>query len=98
MNANFFPYEIGLGGVIVAVASFLLGREFGRLAPRSRAPLRMSRIEPIPPAATNRHAPVNPIRRLDELEVLRDLGILTGEEFESEKHKLRTLWTVSSSR
>lgn len=98
MSANFLPYEIGLGGLIVAVASFFLGREFGRLVPRSRAPLPLSRLEPIPPAATNRQAPVNPIRRLDELEVLRDLGILTREEFESEKHKLRTLWTVSSSR
>jgi hypothetical protein len=83
MSGNLFPFEIGLGGLIVAVASFLLGREFGRMS--------------IPRDTTKGYPPVNPIRRLDELEVLRDLGILTKEDFESEKHKLRTLWTVSNS-
>jgi hypothetical protein len=98
-TAGLFPYEIGLGGLIVAAASFFLGREFGRAAmlPRPRPTLPVSRVEPIPSSAISRQAPVNPIRRLDELEVLRDLGILTGEEFETEKQKLRTLWTVSSS-
>jgi hypothetical protein len=96
MIADLFPYEIGLGGVVVAVVSFFLGREFGLIsrAPRWKAPLPVSRIEPIRSSANQ---PLNPIRRLDELEVLRDLGILTREEFETEKHKLRTLWAVSSS-
>ena len=33
--------------------------------------------------------PVNLIKRLDDLEKLRDLGVLTPEEFETEKNKLR---------
>ena len=34
---------------------------------------------------------MNPIKRLDELEKLMDLGVLSREEFEREKDKLRSL-------
>jgi hypothetical protein len=87
-TADLFPYEIGLGGLIAVTAAFLLGRMCRPAAPRRQAaPLTPS--EPI--RSSNAGRPINLIRRLDELEKLRDLGILSGEEFETEKHKLRKL-------
>jgi len=42
-----------------------------------------------PPAAPAQ--PMNLIQRLDELEKLKERGILTPEEFEREKAKLRSM-------
>jgi hypothetical protein len=42
-----------------------------------------------PTRVESRVKPTNLIRRLDELETLLDLGVLTREEFETEKDKLR---------
>jgi hypothetical protein len=67
------PYEIGVGGLLAVSAAFLLGR----MSRPSR------KVAPVPPP------PINLIRRLDELEKLMDLGVLTPEEFETEKDKLR---------
>jgi hypothetical protein len=75
-------YEIGLGGLVAVAAAFLLGR-------MSRAANKVPPALPVQPQ--NPVRPTNLIRRLDELEQLMDLGILTPEEFESEKDKLRNL-------
>jgi hypothetical protein len=74
------PYELGLGGVVAVAAAFLLGR-------MSRPANKLPPAPPAPPP--NPIRPTNLIRRLDELEQLMDLGVLTPEEFEAEKDKLR---------
>ena len=76
------PYEIGVGGLVAVAAAFLLGRRSGRAGKAPLAP---------PPPPVNPVRPSNLIRRLDELEQLMELGVLTREEFETEKDKLRHL-------
>jgi len=81
-NGDWFPYEIGLGGLVAVAAAFQLGRMCRPTRPGVSTPARA--IE-----AISAVRPTNLIRRLDELETLMDLGILTREEFETEKDKLR---------
>ncbi len=81
-NSNMLLYEIGLGVLILGAAAFLLMR--------SRRPAAVAPPAPPPPPATPAPA-MNLIQRLDELEKLKERGILTPEEFEREKAKLRSM-------
>lgn len=75
-------YEIGLGVLIVGAAAFLFMR--------SRRPAAMAAAGSTP-AVHEAAPPMNLIQRLDELEKLKERGILTPEEFEREKAKLRSM-------
>jgi hypothetical protein len=81
-SGGLLPFEVGLGGLVAVAAAFWLGR-------MCRPAHRVSPVLPLAP--TNPIRPVNLIRRLDELEHLTHLGVLTPEEFEIEKDKLRKL-------
>jgi hypothetical protein len=89
-TVGLFPYEIGLGGLIAVTAAFFLGR-MCRPSRAKPVPAPIQPTRPIEPPSSNAGRPINLIRRLDELEKLRDLGVLTPEECEVEKHKLRRL-------
>jgi|HubBroStandDraft_1064217.scaffolds.fasta_scaffold00450_14 hypothetical protein len=80
-SPNILPYEIGLGVLIMGAAAFLLLRR--------RRPAGVVAPGPPPPVAPA--PPMNLIQRLDELEKLKERGILTQEEFEREKGKLRSM-------
>jgi hypothetical protein len=99
-TADLLPYEIGLGVLILAAAAFLLARRRkpARLAPPPPPPPpAMPPVPPpLPPAAQPappqaQTPPMNPIQRLDELEKMMAVGILSREEFEKEKDKLRSM-------
>jgi hypothetical protein len=76
-SPSMLVYELGLGVVILGAAGFLFMR--------SRRPASSSATSASP------GPPVNLIQRLDELEKLKERGILTQEEFEREKAKLRSM-------
>jgi len=78
---NMLLFEIGLGILIVGAAAFLFMR--------SRRPAAL--VPPVPPPPSAPAPPMNLIQRLDELEKLKERGILTPEEFEREKAKLRSM-------
>jgi len=82
---NLLPFEIGLGVLIVGALAFwfLRSRRTPAMVPPAPLP------QPPPPAAPA--PPLNLIQRLDELEKLKERGILTQEEFEREKAKLRSM-------
>jgi hypothetical protein len=63
------------------------------LSPQAPAPQAPQAAAPQAPAWSpqTQSIPINPIRRLDELEKLMDLGVLSREEFEMEKDKLRSM-------
>ena len=84
-NSNMLLIEIGLGVLIVGAAAFLFMR--------SRRPAAVVPPAPVPsvPPPTAPAQPMNLIQRLDELEKLKERGILTPEEFEREKAKLRSM-------
>jgi len=97
---NLLVYESGLGVLILGAAGFLFMRSRRPagvvppgppppMAQAARPPEVQASQPPPPPAAAA--APVNLIQRLDELEKLKERGILTPEEFEREKAKLRSL-------
>jgi len=84
-NSNMLLIEIGLGVLIVGAAAFLFmrSRRPAAVVPPAPAPS-------VPPPAAPAQ-PMNLIQRLDELEKLKERGILTPEEFEREKAKLRSM-------
>ncbi len=84
-NSNMLFIEIGLGVLIVGAAAFLFMRSRKPAAVVPPAP-----PPPVPPP-TAPAQPMNLIQRLDELEKLKERGILTHEEFEREKAKLRSM-------
>jgi hypothetical protein len=85
------PYEIGMGFMIMIVgaAAYWIGRRHSpahaHAAPSVAETPRLTHLR----QSNQPVAPANASQRLDELEMLRDLGILSGDEFEVEKHKLR---------
>jgi hypothetical protein len=99
-SVDLLPYEIGLGVMVVGAAAYWIGRRhiFARV-PDPSLPAAVPQHVPAAAEASDGHsrrsqsppAAGNAIQRLDELETLRDLGILSGDEFETEKHKLRKL-------
>jgi hypothetical protein len=82
---NLLPFGIGLGVLIVGAAAFLVMRSRRPAAMVPAAPL------PEPPPMASSAPPLNLIQRLDELEKLKERGILTPAEFEREKAKLRSM-------
>ena len=87
-TSNLLPYEIGIGVLILGAAAFLFMRSRRPAAVVAPAPPPPS-PPPAPPAPPA--PPMNLIQRLDELEKLKERGILTPEEFEREKAKLRSM-------
>jgi len=86
-------YELGLGVLILGAAAFLFlrSRRPAAVVPAGSPPP-MPQYQAPPPAAPVAPAPpMNLIQRLDELEKLKERGILTPEEFEREKAKLRSM-------
>ncbi|MGA2038637.1 MAG: SHOCT domain-containing protein [Bryobacteraceae bacterium] len=86
-------YALGLGALILAAAGylFLRSRRPAAMVPAGPPPP-MPQYQAPPPAAPVAPAPpMNLIQRLDELEKLKERGILTPEEFEREKAKLRSM-------
>jgi len=86
-------YELGLGVLILVAAAylFLRSRRPAAVVPAGPPPP-MPQYQAPPPAAPVAPAPpMNLIQRLDELEKLKERGILTPEEFEREKAKLRSM-------
>ena len=86
-------YELGLGVLILGAAAFLFmrSRRPAAVVPAGPPPP-MPQYQAPPPAAPVAPAPpMNLIQRLDELEKLKERGILTPEEFEREKAKLRSM-------
>ena len=92
-NPSMLLYELGLGGLILGAAAFLFmrSRRPAAVVPAGPPPP-MPQYQAPPPAASVAPAPpMNLIQRLDELEKLKERGILTPEEFEREKAKLRSM-------
>jgi hypothetical protein len=86
-------YELGLGVLILGAAAFLFmrSRRPAAVVPAGPPPP-MAQYQAPPPAAPVAPAPpMNLIQRLDELEKLKERGILTPQEFEREKAKLRSM-------
>jgi len=86
-------YELALGVLILGAAAylFLRSRRPAAVVPAGPPPP-MPQYQAPPPAAPVAPAPpMNLIQRLDELEKLKERGILTPEEFEREKAKLRSM-------
>jgi len=97
---NLLLYEAGLGVLIIGAAAFLFMRSRRRAGmvppgppppmPQAARPPQDQAAQQTPPPAAPA-PPINLIQRLDELEKLKERGILTQEEFEREKGKLRSM-------
>jgi len=86
-------YELGLGVLILGAAAFLFmrSRRPAAVVPAGPPPP-MAQYQAPPPAAPVAPAPpMNLIQRLDELEKLKERGILRPQEFEREKAKLLSM-------
>jgi hypothetical protein len=86
-------YVLGLGVLFLGAAAFLFmrSRRPAEVVPAGPPPP-MPQYEAPPTATTVAPAPpMNLIQRLDELEKLKERGILTPVEFEREKAKLRSM-------
>ena len=97
---SMLPYELALGVLIIGAAAFFFMRSrrpaamvpSGPPPPMPRAGMPPpDQAPPLPPPPAAPAAPMNLIQRLDELEKLKERGILTPEEFEREKGKLRSM-------
>jgi Short C-terminal domain len=92
-------FALGLGVLFLGAATFLFmrSRRPAAVVPAGPPPpmpqyQEMPQYQAPPPAASVAAAPpMNLIQRLDELENLKARGILTPEEFEREKAKLRLM-------
>lgn len=106
-SSNLLPYGLGLAVLVLGGGAFLFmrGRKPAAVAVPAGPPVAMPpAYQPPPPVAAAAAASpmaaappvaaagtVNLIERLEELEKLRDRGILTQQEFDREKAKLRSL-------
>jgi hypothetical protein len=86
-------YELALGVLILGAAAFLFmrSRRPAAVVPAGPPPPTPQYQAPPPAAPVAPAPPMNLIQRLDELEKLKERGILTPEEFEREKAKLRSM-------
>jgi LPXTG-motif cell wall-anchored protein len=97
-SSNVLPYEIGIGILILGAAGFLFMRSrrpaavvSGPQPPMALAAAASQQQAPPPPRSAASASPTNLIERLEELERLKERGILTQAEFDREKAKLRAL-------
>lgn len=97
-SSNMLPYEIGIGVLILGAAGFLFMRSrrpaavvAGVHAPVVQSAAAPQMHAPPPPPSAASGPPTNLIERLEELERLKERGILTQAEFDREKAKLKAL-------